>query len=95
MQTDVDNLWIAQDKYCKGCLYYGHLSSHAGTRCCDYTYRTGKIRKNPPCRCEVKKISKKPRVFNSTTGLILPKPKNDGEEYQWHRNSGPEAQNGK
>lgn len=63
MEYDADNIWIVSDEHCKGCQYYGYLSNsgHGGVRCCDYTFLTDKVRKQPPYRCEVKVIGRKLR----------------------------------
>lgn len=63
--------WLVNDKYCKGCKYYSTLSaSHtSGDKCCDYTFLTGRIRKNPPESCEVKEKGKRPRLYNGTDWL--------------------------
>jgi hypothetical protein len=63
--------WLVSDKACKGCKYYGTLSHSGGIRCCDYTYFTGRIRKNPPKSCEVKKKGPRPRGFQSTDGCVV------------------------
>jgi hypothetical protein len=65
--------WLVADKYCKGCKYYGKLSSSGihGYRCCDYTYYTGKIRQNPPKTCEVMVKGPRPRGFQSTDGCVV------------------------
>ena len=47
--------WLVSDKTCKGCKYYRWLSSHSGSKCCDYTYITGQIRTEKPKDCTVKK----------------------------------------
>lgn len=59
--TEEKDDWIVNEKYCEGCKYYGYLSNKkTGGRCCDYTYRTGKARQNPPKSCEAKEIG--PRI---------------------------------
>mgnify|MGYP003294783012 CR=1 FL=1 len=61
--------WLVNDKYCKGCKYYGTLSFSTKTRCCDYTYYTGRIRENMPKHCEVKEKGRKPKGNTSTSWL--------------------------
>lgn len=63
--------WLVNDKYCKGCKYYGRISaSHTkACPCCDYTYITGRIRQNPPESCEVKQKGKRPMGDRSTNWL--------------------------
>ena len=53
--------WLVSKKTCKGCKYFGHISPgyKSSTRCCDYTFATGKIRQNKPAECEVKVLSEK------------------------------------
>lgn len=72
--------WLVKDQYCKGCKWYGFLSSSnsAGVRCCDYTYLTGRIRHNPPKTCEVKERGKRPRGNQSTTGCVVRRRKEGG-----------------
>lgn len=80
MQTNNEADWLVNDKYCKGCKWYGYLSFSGihGTRCCDYTYLTGLIRHNPPKKCEVKQIGKRPRGNQSTTGCVVRRRKEGG-----------------
>jgi len=72
--------WLVSDKTCKGCKYYGYLShTGRGTRCCDYTYYTGRIREDMPRDCTVKKRGKSPALYRGTTGIIeRKKVKRDG-----------------
>lgn len=55
--ADAERANLARDETCQGCRYYGYLDGWAGGgRCCDYTFMTGLIRRNPPDACEVKEI---------------------------------------
>lgn len=62
--------WLVNDKYCKECKYYGWINRSGVCRCCDYTYLTGKIRKNPPASCEVRVKGKKHSGYNGTEWLF-------------------------
>ena len=74
-----DNEWLVSDASCKGCQYYGYLNQYRTkeNHCCLYTYFTGKARKNPPGRCEVKVLGKRLRGKNSTTGCVVHRRKPD------------------
>lgn len=64
--------WLVSDKTCKGCMYYGYLSrSGRGNRCCDYTYITGRIRKDRPKDCTVKKKGRFDTSYCVQTGAIM------------------------
>ena len=67
--------WLVSEASCKGCIYYGALSQYktASNRCCLYTYFTGKVRENPPRRCEVKVLGKRLNGSRSTTGCVVPR----------------------
>lgn len=52
----MDKEWLVSDKACKGCKYYGFLGA---ARWCMYTYDTGRIRQNPPGKCEVKSCGRR------------------------------------
>lgn len=72
--------WLVSDKTCKGCKYYGNLTpgNRHGGRCCDYTFITGKLRKNKPAECEVKVLSEKRATANmhrNTIRMFNPKKK--------------------
>ena len=55
-------LWLVSRECCGDCQYYGTLGGgQTGTRCCNYTVVTGRIRKKPPKSCEVKKPRLKAR----------------------------------
>lgn len=59
--TAAEKEWLAQDKFCRGCKYYGHLarSGALGMRCCDYTYMTGRIQQKPPRECDKKEAGRR------------------------------------
>ena len=62
--------WLVSDASCRGCKYYGNLSkSGSGTKCCDYTYYTGKVRRNKPKKCEVKVKGARPKGFTDMKGI--------------------------
>lgn len=69
--------WLVSDKTCKGCMYYGRIGGHSGKRCCDYTYLTGRFRKNPPATCEVKKKGIRP-VLSRDTDYLSPRLRKGG-----------------
>lgn len=57
-----NELWLVSRECCGDCQYYGTLGGgQTGTRCCNYTVVTGRIRKKPPKSCEVKKPCLKAR----------------------------------
>ena len=64
------NPWLVSDAACKGCRYYGYIGGGTGPRMCDYTCRTGRLRKNPPDKCEVKRLGRVPRA-----DITIAKPK--------------------
>ena len=64
------NPWLVSDAACKGCRYYGRLGGDSGPMACHYTYYTGRLRKNPPAKCEVKRPGRVPRA-----DITIAKPK--------------------
>ena len=71
--------WLVSSKYCNGCKYFGWLSHSGSTRCCDYTYYTGRIREDMPKECTVKRYGKSPALYPGTSGIIeRKKVKKDG-----------------
>lgn len=54
--ADAERANLARDETCQGCRYYGYLDGYAGGRCCDYTFMTGRVKRNPPATCEAKEI---------------------------------------
>lgn len=44
-----NELWLVSRECCGDCQYYGTLGGgQTGTRCCNYTVVTGRVRKKPP-----------------------------------------------
>lgn len=63
--------WLVSDKTCKGCKYYGFMTpGNRGVRCCDYTFITGRIRRNKPAACEVKVLRKGLKTMEMRTQSI-------------------------
>ena len=65
-QAEKPEKWTVSVRTCRGCIYYGTFSG-GGLHYCDYTYRTGKIRHNPPARCEVKQTGTRRSGFRATS----------------------------
>lgn len=63
--TEAEREWLVQDRFCRGCKYYGHLtrSDAPGMRCCDYTYATGHIRQTPPRECDKKEAGRRAHAW--------------------------------
>ena len=65
-QAEKPEKWTVSVRTCRGCIYYGTFSG-GNLHYCDYTYRTGKIRNNPPARCEVKQTGTRRSGFRATS----------------------------
>ncbi len=67
-----DKAWIVSDKTCRGCQYFGYLSGTGGTKACNYTLLTGRVRHEPCATCEVKTTGRRLR-----RAVTLPAPNGD------------------